>query len=68
MAKEFLSYHKIDYTEYDISKDKAAMEESMRLANGIRTTPVVVIGDEVIVGFDRNRMIEAFKKIGQTID
>ena len=44
------------------------MEESLRVSNGVRTTPVVVIGDEVIVGFDRNGMIEAFKKIGRTID
>ena len=68
MTKEFLSHHKIEYTEYDISKDKAALAESMRVSNGARTTPVIVIGDEVIVGFNRNGLIEAFKKLGYKFD
>ena len=53
-AKEFLSQQNVDFTERAIVNDEKAFAELEEL--GIMTTPVIVIDDEVIVGFDRKRL------------
>lgn len=49
-AKEYLSQKGVAFRERDITKDPSAIAELQRL--GFMTTPVLVIGNEVIVGFD----------------
>jgi len=49
-VKEFLSQNKIDFTDRNIAADEAALNELEKL--GYMTTPVTVIDDEVVVGFD----------------
>jgi glutaredoxin 3 len=51
IVKEFLRHHQIEFTEFDVSKDKAARN---RLINDYRSysTPTVVVDDQVISGFD----------------
>jgi len=44
-----------------VGKDKAAAEEMIRLSNA-RRVPVVVIENEVIVGFDTNRIDAALSR------
>ncbi|MCL4466823.1 MAG: glutaredoxin family protein [Chloroflexi bacterium] len=56
MAKEYLSRRGIEFSERDIAVDKQAMAELMEL--GYLTTPVILVGDEVVVGFDRRRLDE----------
>jgi len=53
-AKEFLSQHRIAYAERDISTDEAALAELER--RGVMTTPVVLVDDEVVVGFDQKKL------------
>ena len=53
--KEFLSDHGIAYTDYNVAEDPAALE-ILLATTGRRATPVVVVGDEVVVGFDRGRL------------
>ncbi len=53
-AKEFLSQHRIVYAERDISKDEAALAELER--RGFMTTPVILVDDEVVVGFDQKKL------------
>ena len=53
-AKEFLSQHRIVYAERDISKDEAALAELER--RGVMTTPVILVDDEVVVGFDQKKL------------
>ena len=53
-AKEFLSQQNVNFTERDVVNDAEALAELEEL--GIMTTPVIVIDDEVIVGFDRKRL------------
>lgn len=48
--KEFLSQNKIQYTERNIAADEAALSDLAEM--GYMTTPVTLIDDEVIVGFD----------------
>ena len=55
-AKEFLSQKGVPFTEWDVSTDEKALAELERL--GYRTTPVIVIDGEVVVGFDQKRLEE----------
>jgi len=56
MVKEFLSQKGIDFTQRDISQDEEALAELLDL--GVMTTPVTVVGGEVVVGFDRKKLQE----------
>ncbi|MDI3299688.1 MAG: glutaredoxin family protein [Bacillota bacterium] len=53
--KAFLADHGVAFEERDVSRP-AVMEELLSRTGGVRGTPVVVIGDEVIRGFDRGRI------------
>ena len=53
--KEFLSHHKIPFTDRNVAEDLAAMEELVEKI-GRRATPVILVDDEVIVGFDRGKL------------
>lgn len=54
---EYLSRKGIPYTERAVNEDTTAMAELQEL--GFLTTPVLKIGEEVIVGFDKNKIDEA---------
>lgn len=56
--KQFLSKNNIPYTEIDVSKDEAALEE-MKNISGQMSVPVTVIGDEVITGYDKKKLQKA---------
>lgn len=51
-AKEFLDQNNIPYTEHNISKDKEARTYLMK--KGYMSVPVIIVGDQEMVGFDRN--------------
>ena len=53
--KEFLSQKGITWTEKYVDEDRAAAIEMIR-RSGQQGVPVTVIGDEVVVGFDRPRL------------
>jgi len=53
-TKEFLSERGVAFEERDVSKDEAALDELQK--RGLMTTPVTLIDDEVVVGFDRARL------------
>lgn len=55
-TKEFLSEHGIVFEERDVSSDEGALEELQR--RGLMTTPVTLIDDGVVVGFDRAKLTE----------
>lgn len=55
MAKEYLSSRGIAYHELDVSSNKEALEEMVKLS-GQMGVPVIVVDNEVIVGFDRTRI------------
>jgi S1-C subfamily serine protease len=54
-VKEFLSQKGITWTEKYVDSDRAAAIEMIR-RSGQQGVPVTVIGDEVVVGFDRPRL------------
>ena len=51
--KAFLAERGVPFEEKDIGKDAIAADELATLTQGAATAPVVVIGDKVVVGFDR---------------
>lgn len=53
--KEFLSRKGVDFTERDISRDRVAAQELIKLT-GRMAVPVTVVGSEAIIGFDRERL------------
>lgn len=55
--KEFLSHHGVSYTEKLVDQDEEALEELFRRAS-MRATPVIFIGEEKVVGFDRAKLQE----------
>lgn len=54
--KEFLSQRGVEFTERDVTRDPAALAELEKL--GYLTTPVTVVGPEVVVGFNPRRLEE----------
>jgi alkyl hydroperoxide reductase subunit F len=59
MVKAFLDKHGVPYESIDVGEDQAAAEKMIRLS-GQRGVPVIVVDDEVIVGFDSQRLNELF--------
>jgi len=54
-VKEFLSHHKIPFVDRNVVEDPKAMDELVQKI-GRRATPVIVIDNEVVVGFDRGKL------------
>jgi len=61
-VKEFLSQKNIAFTERDVTQNAEALAELEAI--GVMSTPVTVIGDEVIVGFDQQKLAQALKSHG----
>lgn len=55
MAKEYLKTKGIDYQDLDVSSDRDALREMLELT-GQMGVPVIVIDDEVIIGFDKDKI------------
>ena len=54
-VKDFLTKRGVEFAEHDVSVDRAAAEEMVR-RSGQMGVPVTIIGDQVVVGFDRARL------------
>ncbi len=57
MAKDFFKEHNIAYVERDVASDQAARAEMIDLS-GQMGVPVIVIGDDLIIGFDESKVKE----------
>jgi glutaredoxin len=64
MAKEFLSQKGYPFTEYDVTKDRAALDEMVKIS-GARSVPVITACNEVMVGFDKTRLEQMLSCIKQ---
>ena len=60
LAKEFLKENKIKFKDIDVANDKKAASRAVELS-GQMGVPVIEIGDNVIVGFDRSAIKRALK-------
>jgi glutaredoxin len=64
MAKEFLSQKGYKFTDFDVTKDRAALDEMVKIS-GARSVPVIIACNEVMVGFDRTRLEQMLSCIKQ---
>lgn len=54
-AKQFLKDNNIEFQDMDVSSNKTATEEMIRIS-GQMGVPVLVIDGEIIVGFDKEKI------------
>lgn len=57
-TKEYLSQKGIQFRDRDVTKDASALDELRRL--GAMTTPVTLIGSEMVIGFDPEKIDKVF--------
>ena len=57
MAKAFFKEHKVAYTEHDVYADIKAREEMIE-KSGQMGVPVIMVDDEIIVGFNQAKLSE----------
>ncbi len=60
-AKAWFRDKKIRYREVDVTSDRKGLEEMVKIS-GQTGVPVIVVSDEVIVGFDQKRLNEIFRE------
>lgn len=53
--KEFLSQKGVEFTDRDVTKDPEALRE-LTEGYGVFSTPVVMVNDELVIGFDREKL------------
>jgi hypothetical protein len=54
LTKEFVSQHGIAFEEREVGKDEATLDEPQ--GRNLMTTPLTLIDDEVVVGFDKAKL------------
>ena len=57
IAKDFFEDNGVEFVVYDVSKDEAKRDEMIAKSAQL-SLPVIVIGDEVLAGFDLVRIKE----------
>ena len=58
MAKEFFTQNNVSYTEHNVASDMERRQEMID-KSGQMGVPVILVGDEVIVGFDKEKLSAA---------
>ena len=56
LAKDYLNEKGVEYTERNVQTDAEARKELMEM--GHMGVPVLIIGDEEVVGFDKDKIDE----------
>lgn len=58
MVKEFLEQRGVEFEEVNVQEDRGAAVEMIK-KTGQTGVPVIEIGDKIIIGFNREKIIEA---------
>lgn len=56
-AKEYFKEHDVEFTEHDVAADQEKRQEMVDMT-GQMGVPVIRIGDDVVVGFDEEKIGE----------
>ena len=59
-AKDFFTEHKVEFTDHNVASDLPRRQEMIQ-KSGQMGVPVIYIDDELIVGFDEDRIKELLK-------
>lgn len=57
MAKEFFQKNSVEYQEFDVGKDLEKRKEMIE-KSGQMGVPVIMVGDDMIVGFNKPKLEE----------
>ncbi|MES2994745.1 MAG: glutaredoxin family protein [Patescibacteria group bacterium] len=57
MSKEFFKENNVPYTEHNVAADMEKRQEMID-KSGQMGVPVIYVGDEMIIGFDKKRLME----------
>lgn len=57
MTKEFLNDKGVTFTEHNVAEDAEKRQEMVQLS-GQMGVPVIKVGDEVMVGFDKGKLAQ----------
>ena len=60
LAKDWLQEKKVEYTEHNVAADIDKRKEMMEIT-GQLGVPVIKIGQDIIIGFNPNKMSEILK-------
>jgi glutaredoxin 3 len=55
MTKEFLTENNIPFSDYNVAEDMEKRKEMLQMT-GQMGVPVIVIGDEIMIGFDKKKL------------
>ena len=66
MTKEFLSQKGVEFTDYDVTKDRDALEEMRKISGGARSVPIIAVCNDVMIGFDPGRLEQALNCLKQS--
>lgn len=55
MAKEFFQKNNVAFSEFDVGKDLAKRQEMIE-KSGQMGVPVITVGDDMVVGFNKPRL------------
>jgi len=58
--KSFLTDHNVEFEDINVAEDKEAAKEMIE-KSGQMGVPVVEIDGEIIIGFDKNKIVELLK-------
>ena len=59
-AKTFFKENNVEYTEHDVAADADKRQEMIDLT-GQMGVPVIQIGDDIVIGFDEDKVKELLK-------
>ncbi len=57
LVKDFLNENSIEFEEYDVSSNMEKRQEMID-KTGQMGVPVIMVGEEVVVGFDKEKLSE----------
>ena len=57
LAKDYFTANKVEFTDHNVATDLPKRQEMVQ-KSGQMGVPVIYIGDELIVGFDQDRIKE----------
>jgi glutaredoxin-like YruB-family protein len=60
LSKEFFKENGITYREFNVASDMEKRQEMVEKSGGM-AVPVITIDDEVIIGFDKDRLSKALE-------
>ena len=57
LAKEYFDANKVKYDSFDVASNMEKRREMME-KSGQLGVPVILVGDEIVVGFDKERLAQ----------